>query len=171
MLFPFFRKHAFDDQIARSPTSTRFFLTFIGYTYEWIYSAPFQGKGIPTKEIPFQFRPSLRQGEKFVRNLSRGTNVTHERWKMGERRSPGALLGSIKIYLASTSTDLAAVEIGPRDSGDLPRCNYSTQQRKEKKRGKQASRNFAPFSRVDRISLSVSTFVSLNFAGTKRGGA
>lgn len=113
--------------IVGSPSSTRF------YQATRISSTPFQGEGIPTKEIPFQFRPSLQQGEKFVPNLSRGTNVTHERWKMSERGSPAALLQSI-------STDL--MEISPRDS----RCYKAVAiiSRKEEKEEK-TRRGFSKF--------------------------
>lgn len=137
--------------IVGSSSSTRF------YQATRISSTPFQGEGIPTKEIPFQFRPSLQQGEKFVPNLSRGTNVTHERWKMSERGSPAALLQSI-------STDL--MEIGPRDS----RCYKAVaiiSRNEEKTRG-----GFSKFCvDLEFPSTFVSTFASLDFAGTRRGGA
>lgn len=89
---------------------------------------------------------SLPSTRREIRSESLSRNQRHPRTlKNGWKKKPGCTFGSIKIYLVSISTDLAAVEISLRDSEDLPlsRCNYSTQQRKEKKRGKQ--RGFSKF--------------------------
>lgn len=97
---------------------------------------------------------------------------------MGERGSPGALLGSIKIYVSISTV----MEIGLRDSGDpvvTKRRVAIISRDKEKKKEEEEEEEktkwlLSKFCTLPIASIGfrffVSTFVSLNFAGDKERG-
>lgn len=176
MLFPFLSKTRFR-RPNRSITHEYAILPHLYRLHLWmnlLRSIPRKRDSHERDSFSISSLPSTRRE---IRSESLSRNEHHPRTlKNGWKKKPGCTFGehknlSRKYLSRPISQPWRSASVIQKIS--LCRVAIIPRNKEKKRRGenREASRNFAPFSRVDRISLSVSTFVSLNFAGTKRGGA